>query len=166
MTDPLAVQLKTFGGSLVARPGGPLNLSREGKMENKQIYSKTIKPKKGTPSTTVIVDKTQTEKPDRKELKSLAERIAGNPHFTRNWYYPQGWSFFPNEPDMRCVDYYFPYAEGGALLIDVMELDSDIKKYERKGETLRKIGHRYLILKKDMNENDALYELANSEGKK
>lgn len=138
-------------------------------MENKQVYAKTIKPRKtGEAPTTVVLDK-KRDNPDRTRAKSLAEEIAGNPVFTRNWYYPQGWSFFPNEPDMRCVDYHFPYAEGGALLIDVItDIDGEerLKSLERKGKVLRDIGHRYLILKPRMSADLARAELSLTEVKK
>lgn len=126
--------------------------------KNKAVYAKSIKPKNGMPSTTVVVEKAK-ERPERPALRSLVERIAGSQQFTRNWYYPQGWNFFPNHPDSRCVDFYFPYAEGGALLIDVLEMGEDPKTYEKKKQLLKEHGHRYLLLLEHMNENEALAEL-------
>jgi peptidoglycan/xylan/chitin deacetylase (PgdA/CDA1 family) len=89
----------------------------------------------------------------------LSEAIADSDVFIRNWYYAGSAVDFPHHTEMRYVDRYFPYAKGGALLLDFPQDEQDLKKCEGKSVSIKARGYRYLIVTKHMNLNDALEAL-------
>lgn len=99
------------------------------------------------------------ELPKAAHFKSLPEKIAKSDIFKQNWYYPLGWEKFPTEYDLRYTDYYFPYAEGGALALDMVDDDARLPGCKKKAAVLKTMGIRYLILTKGMSYNKAMEAL-------
>lgn len=99
----------------------------------------------------------------REELRSRSEKIAGSKICLMSWVFPGAREAFPHEPKLRSVQKYFPYAEGGALLVDEPERLGDELECQRKAKVIRKLGFRYLILTRSMSENDARFELSQKE---
>lgn len=114
----------------------------------------------------VVIPKMETDQKEdmvkkiqaRRQFKSLAERVAGDQLFYRNYYYPGSSSHF-KEDHMRCVDKYFPYAEGGGLYIDEPMLPHEEADCEKKRAAMKMLGLRYLIIKRNMNELDCIEAL-------
>ena len=131
----------------------------------KTIRTKTIKAK---PITDVVIPEVKASSNNvlkeiqvrRKELASLAERVANDNFFYVNYYFEGGKSFFPQEPDLQKVKRFFPYAEGGPLFVDEPMLEAEEKACELKKEAMKKLGHRYLVIKRTMNLLNCLEELA------
>lgn len=98
--------------------------------------------------------------PQRKNLTSLAEKIANDTLFYRNHYYPGGKESFANNKALQTVDKYFPYAEGGPLFVDELSRLDSVKNYEAKKEVMKKLGHRYVAITPGMDENDIREVLA------
>lgn len=90
---------------------------------------------------------------------SRAEKLAQNKFCIMNWKWPHAESHFPNEPWMRSVSKYFPYAKGGPLLIEECELPYQIERAERKAKFLKQLGLRFMILKPGTTEAEDLAEL-------
>lgn len=97
----------------------------------------------------------------RRNFKSLAERVAGDSLFYKNYYYPGGRSFFTQQQnELLTVDKYFPYAEGGALYIDEPMFEYEERDCEKKAQAMKVLGLRYLIIKRNMNELDCIEAIA------
>lgn len=128
----------------------------------RQAYAKTVRRRESDeyqPQAAALVMDEPKQPKERARFRSMPEQIAESEVFTRNWYWPQAMRFFPQNADMRCVDYYFPYAEGGALLMDICNDPTRQKLLEKKAEALRSLGHRYLIVKSSMTPQAAKAEL-------
>ena len=98
-----------------------------------------------------------------REFNTFAERIAQHKLFYKNHIWQGAREAFPFHPALRMVDRYFPYAEGGPLYIDEPSRVDDLKQYEPKIDAMKKLGHRYLLLKPGMTElevTEALAEMA------
>lgn len=123
-----------------------------------KVYSRTIKPKKITmPNPKDIKNVlTETYKARKDARKSVAEQVAGDSFFKKNYYYPKGKELFPNDKDMHYVDKCFQYAIGGELMIDEPLTDLELKKCNEKAKAMKEMGLRYLILKPGMNVIDAI----------
>ncbi|HCW05855.1 MAG TPA: hypothetical protein DGG95_00625 [Cytophagales bacterium] len=85
----------------------------------------------------------------RQANKTLAEQVANHHFYYRNFYWPGGKQVFPSQYRMHHVDKYFPYAEGGPLFVDEVEAN-DPRSFEEKKVAMKKLGHRYLVITKDM----------------
>lgn len=95
----------------------------------------------------------------KKDLISRAEVAANSKICLLNWKFDQAAEKFPREPWMRKVDFYFPYAAGGPLLVDDCKLPHQVTQSERKAKILQELGYRFLILRPGMTEADDLLEL-------
>lgn len=91
--------------------------------------------------------------------KSLADQIAGHFFFHRGYYWPGCKQAFPNNLLMQHVDKFYPMAEGGPLFIDEVEA-ADNRNFEVKKEVMKKLGHRYLVIKPNMTLLEAFEALA------
>lgn len=89
----------------------------------------------------------------RRHLRSLAERVAGDQLFYRNYYYPGSKQEF-SQDHMRTVDRYFPYAEGGPLYVDEPMMPHEEEDCEKKRAAMKRLGLRYLVIKRGMTEVD------------
>lgn len=93
-------------------------------------------------------------------FQGIAEKIAQDKFCHINYYYPGGREAFPMREDMRRVAKFYPYAKGGPLFVDDLVHKKDEPKISEKKEIMKKLGHRYLILKQGMTETDALEQIA------
>lgn len=104
-------------------------------------------------------DRIVTEALDKPYEPSLTEKIAGHRLFFKNWMIPGGQKHFPNEPWLRCVDRYFPHAEGGPLFIDIIETKNDAREFARKTTIMATLKLRYLVMTPGMKYNEAMEAL-------
>lgn len=104
----------------------------------------------------VPVEKSATTSHRFREVQflSLAEKIANDQLYYRNYYYPGGRESFPEHKQLQCVDKYFPYAEGGPLFIDEVSRTDDVKMIEAKEKRMQTLGHRYVAILPGMTELD------------
>lgn len=93
-------------------------------------------------------------------LKTIAEKVAGDFLMHVNYMYQGAKEIYPEQPKMWTVDKYFPLASGGPLFVDEPMRASDLLLCEQKAKGMKELGYRYLILKKDMTELDALEQIA------
>lgn len=96
----------------------------------------------------------------RKEFRSLAEKIAGDSLFYRNYYYPGGREFFANDQGLLTVEKYFPYAEGGPLYVDEPMMPYQEEECAKKTVAFKTLKLRYLVIKRGMNELDCIEAIA------
>ncbi len=89
----------------------------------------------------------------------LAAQVADSTTYCRNWKFKNSDKHFPHEPLMRRVDKYFSYAKGGPLMVDEPTNKLEIAECTRKAVALRKEGHRYCFITKDMTLAEALAQL-------
>lgn len=94
------------------------------------------------------------------EPRSMAEKIANDKLYYRNYYYPGGKTEFPEFPALQTVDKFFPYAEGGPLFVDEISRTTDQKLIEKKSELMKRLGHRYVAIVPGMSELDIRERLA------
>ncbi len=93
------------------------------------------------------------------EYKSLAERVAEDNLYYRNYYYPGGKQAFPFHQRLHMVDKYFPYAKGGPLFIDELTRVDDESIFKEKELTMKTLGHRYIAIKPGMTELEVIERL-------
>lgn len=105
-------------------------------------------------------NKTQSVRFREVEPRSMAEKIAKDKLYYRNYYYPGGKGAFPEFPVLQTVDKFFPYAEGGPLFVDEVSRTTDTKLIEKKTEVMRSLGHRYVAIMPGMSELDIRERLA------
>lgn len=124
-------------------------------------FAKTIKKNQAQEDIQTQLQVVSEQKPEikRKTFQSLAETVAQDAFFYANYYYEGGREIFENEPKLQTVDKYFPWAEGGPLFIDEPELPYQLDMCNKKSEVMKRLGHRYLILKPGMNELEAVEAL-------
>lgn len=127
------------------------------KNKNPQIAAKTIQRTEETMQASLR--EPERRRSERKHFASVAERVAQSSVCMRNWRFKGANEAFPSEPTMRFVDQYYPYAVGGELLVDVPVTPGDKLECARKAAVLAKLGYRYLIIEKEMDEFDALERL-------
>lgn len=89
----------------------------------------------------------------------LSDRIANSNICTKNFKWKEADIDFPNQPWMRHVDKYYPFAEGGPLLVDEPQLKHQLQTCDLKKELLRSHGYRYLVLTKESTLESAAEEL-------
>ena len=99
----------------------------------------------------------------RQNLRSRAERLAGDHLCVMNWRFPEAADHFPVEPWMRSVTKYFRDAVGGPLAIDEPEAGYQLDRARIREPILRKLGKkygfRYVILEPNKHESDDIMEL-------
>jgi|SRR6185437_675196 len=89
----------------------------------------------------------------------IAERIAQNKFCYLNWLVPGGASLFPQNWKLRQVRYYFPFAEGGPLLMDQPKNPIEEQMCREKADILRTKGMRYAYIGEGMDETDVRMQL-------
>ena len=97
---------------------------------------------------------------NRNELKSIQQKIAGHPMCHKHWMFRGGTNIYRDDISMRVVDWYFPYATGGALYIDEVRENESTEKYELKALAFKefKIG-RYCFIKPSTTKEQALDQM-------
>lgn len=102
----------------------------------------------------------------RRKLDSLPEKLANSRAFYMNWTVDGAEAFFLKEqPRHRVVDYYFPHAEGGPLLVDTPNMPHEIKRCAEKKLVFEKLGHCYVVIDPYMSDEDAFMELDECRGR-
>lgn len=96
----------------------------------------------------------------RRDLMSVSDQVAEDKFVYKNYMYPGAREAFPMNVNLQSVDKYYPYANGGPLFVDEPQHKDDIKVLELKVEAMKKLGHRYLLLKPGMKHEDCLEALA------
>lgn len=94
------------------------------------------------------------------QFMSLAEKIANDQLYYRNYYYPGGRESFPEQKALQYVDKFFPYAEGGPLFIDEVSRTDDMEKVTLKEQRMQTLGHRYVAILPGMTELDIRERIA------
>lgn len=92
----------------------------------------------------------------RGRMLGPADKIANEHMHHSNWYYEGAARLFPDDPEMRLVNRYYPYAEGGPLLIDVPTTKWGIKRCKEKAEVLNKAKIRYCYIDYALTSSDGL----------
>lgn len=95
----------------------------------------------------------------RDPKKSLGEQIAGSTIYSKNFKWSGANADFPHSPALRTVEYCYPFAVGGTLLIDVCGQNDSPNTFKEKAKVLKKRGYRYLIQTDKMSIMDAMVQL-------
>lgn len=95
----------------------------------------------------------------RREMVGLCDKIAESNVYFRNWKWPGCMELYPNDPGMRMIDKYYPYAKGGPLLVDEPTFKDEVEKCYTKQKVLKQRGHRYVIIETDTDLVMALEQL-------
>jgi hypothetical protein len=133
--------------------------------QDRQAYGRTIMNKKQvTAFDEPEIDKDKPNKSlklaeKKNDLIGIPEIIANDKFCYLNWYFPKSQTMFPNHPQMRLVDKYYPRAEGGPLLVDEPVYPADIDACRVKSIALKAEGHRYLYLTPGMTVEEARKQL-------
>lgn len=101
----------------------------------------------------------QAKVQNKTKIGGRADLLAGDSLFLMKWEYKDAMKHFPSDPYMRYVDRYYPYANGGPLLVDEPSLAHQEERSERKRKILKDLGYRFIVLKPSMTEVDELMEL-------
>ncbi len=131
---------------------------------NSSVAAKTIRKRKvdtaHLPSDQEIKEaKTKAYIERKSKALTLAERVSGSNFYYRNWYFPEGKQVFPQHDNLRCVEKYFPFAEGKPLLVDEPRFPYEVDRCEQKKKVLKELGYRYLVIKPTMTFDEAMREL-------
>lgn len=94
---------------------------------------------------------------DRQELVSLADRLARESLFTRNYKWDVGNQNFPEDIDAhkRFVTRYYPYTRDidgkarGPLLVDEPRNEYEVRESYEKQKALKKKGLRFVVIEPD-----------------
>lgn len=106
-----------------------------------------------------------TEKKRKDQLaRTVSDKLAESIVYHLSWKWPESAQDFPDEPWMRHVKKHYPYAKGGALLVDEPVNEGEVHACERKRRVLEKHGYRYITLVAGKTENDAREELSKWRG--
>ena len=129
----------------------PFFYSRD--MADKSVYARAMPPrsKQGTadryPDQDSPKHRAAIEKCDaRKRLIAVSDQIAKSLVWFRNWKWPGSEDMFPRSVEMRTVEKYYPYAEGGPLLVDEPRDERDVVLCYEKQKVLKKLGFRHIVV--------------------
>jgi hypothetical protein len=92
-------------------------------------------------------------------MLGLSAVIAEDTVCNRNWPWRNARKHFETEPLMRTVDKFYPWAKEGPLYVDEPETEGDEKNCARKRAALESEGCRYIVITKDMTEEQARAQL-------
>ncbi len=90
---------------------------------------------------------------------TLAERIAQSKIYMGNWCWDIEREHFKDAPRLRTVDKFYPYAQGGPLLVDEPRSAYEVEECKRKAVVLKSLGMRYAYLTLGMQDIDAWEQL-------
>jgi hypothetical protein len=66
-----------------------------------------------------------------------------------NWYYPGGREAFPSNSRLWTVDRYFPYAQGGPVLADLVQLEHKFEEAKVKAKFFAAKNIKYVAITQD-----------------
>lgn len=79
--------------------------------------------------------------------KDISEKIAESRVLFRSWKNDGLKAAFPHERRLWTTEKYYPDAKGGPLYIDEPQGTQEVAECERKREVMKKLGHRYLVIR-------------------
>lgn len=84
----------------------------------------------------------------RQTLISLADQVAEDTMFIRNYMWPTARQEYPIDADagMRFVSRYYPYAKPRPLYVDEPRSFIGVQRCEEKRKIMKKLGLRYVVL--------------------
>jgi hypothetical protein len=106
-----------------------------------------------------IIEVKRSFEPKRDNSMMFLDQVAQSTTCQMNHKWMCADSDFPNEPWMRTVRFYYPYAVGGPLLVDELVMHHQLAGLKRKEKCLRERGFRYFIFRRQMSITDAMMEL-------
>lgn len=131
---------------------------------NKVVAAKTIRAKRSSEVIVPEMNGTKQQRIDsfiaRQNLKTLSDQIANDSLYYINHYFAGCFQAFPDKKELQHVDKYYPYADGGPLYVDEQNSSLDKRDLTLKMEIMKKLGHRYVIIKPEMKLHEALEYLA------
>lgn len=85
---------------------------------------------------------------DRQKFVTIADQIARETLFLRNYRWPGSTVRFPDDIDanMRFVTKYYPHAEGGPLFVDEPSTFREVIDSYKKQKILKELGFRCIIV--------------------
>jgi hypothetical protein len=94
----------------------------------------------------------------RKELVSIADQLAGDVMFFKNYRWPDAIRHYPEDHDamMRFVSRYYPHAKPRALYVDEPSNHRDVARCEEKRKIMKASGLRYVVLNRGYQTPDGL----------
>lgn len=95
----------------------------------------------------------------RQEFVTLSDQLAEHPLYHRNYKYPNGWKYFPQNSEMHQVTKYYPLAKGGPLLVDEPRTENEMVLAYEKQKVLKKSGLRHIVVEKDSTMEDLWEQL-------
>lgn len=95
----------------------------------------------------------------RQDFVTMSDQIAQHALYHRNYKYPNGWKYFPANPEMHQVTKYYPLAVGGPLLVDEPRTEWEMVLAYEKQKTLKKSGLRHIVIEKDSTMEDLWEQL-------
>lgn len=86
----------------------------------------------------------------RADLVSIADQVAGDAMFFRNYRWPDANRIYPDDVDamMRFVSRYYPHATNGPLYIDEPANLREVNRCEEKSKHMKKLKLRYVVINK------------------
>ena len=100
--------------------------------------------------------------PVQLSVDQIKEHITTHDTCFKNYSYPKAQELFPHEPAKWSVDRYYPLTRkeiGGPVFMDQPMYADDLKICEKKAEHFKRLGLKYIILKKDTDLQSAMEQL-------
>lgn len=124
-------------------------------METK-VYARTVKKKKtkndpfmdAMEKSPEVQSKRQRDRiKNTPEFVTIPEQVAKSTVFVRNWYLDEARKLYPYQDRMKRIDKYFPYAQGGPIMVDETRDEEEAKMlYLEKAPMMKTWGHRYIVI--------------------
>ena len=95
----------------------------------------------------------------RKELVTVADKVAQHTFYTRNYKFRDADKLFPDHWDKRTVTKHYPMAHGGALLVDEPQNEWETERAFEKHKVLKKLGYRHIVIESDTTVDHCLEQL-------
>lgn len=82
---------------------------------------------------------------------TLAEKVAKSTIYVKNWYMPEMRvdRAYRYDDRMKRIDKFFPYAQGGPLLVDEPSDVAEAEKCYAKAIKAKEWGYRYIVIESD-----------------
>jgi hypothetical protein len=93
------------------------------------------------------------------EFVTVPEKIAHSTIIFKHRYIQELRDRFVTRDRMKRVDEFYPYAKGGPLFVDYAHSEAEFDLLMDKVPLMRALGHRYLIMERDMGYPEALNQI-------
>jgi hypothetical protein len=136
-------------------------------MASKRVAAKTIQITHADP-TTIGVDDIKHERAvkrcnERNSFITFSDCLAQSVDYIMNVKWDLGDVNYPNSPEMRTVNKFYPNAKGGPLYVDEPNDEQNATRCYEKQTKMRKLGLRYVVIEKNMGLYDVQMQLEESE---